>query len=76
MNFANKQSISRLFDALARWKVGAQRIVIELLVKMGYGGSLIFRSMTVGNWGWMRALLMILLFLVGMAGVIFVVHEI
>ena len=37
---------------------------------------LILRSMTVGNWGWMRALLMILLFLVGMAGVIFVAHEI
>jgi len=36
----------------------------------------IFRSLTVGNWGWTRALLMILLFLVGMAGMIFVVHEI
>ena len=37
---------------------------------------LILRSMTVGDWSRARAVLMILLFLVGMAGVIFVVHEI
>jgi len=38
--------------------------------------SLVLRSLTVGGWGWTRALLMILLLLLGMVGVIFVVHQI
>ena len=37
---------------------------------------LFLRSLTVGGWGWTRAFLMILLLLVGMVGVIFVVHQI
>ena len=39
-------------------------------------GCLVLRSVTVGGWRWTRALLMILLFMAGMLGVIFVVHEI
>jgi hypothetical protein len=38
--------------------------------------SLVLRSMTMGGWRWARGLLMILLFLAGMLGVIFVVREI
>lgn len=37
---------------------------------------LVLRSVTAGGWRWTRALLMILLFMAGMLGVIFVVHEI
>ena len=39
-------------------------------------GCFVLRSLTMGNWAWTRALLMILLFLVGITGVIFVAHEI
>jgi hypothetical protein len=37
---------------------------------------LILRSLTLGGWGWARAVLMILLVLGGMLGVIFVAHQI
>ena len=37
---------------------------------------LILRSVTVGGWSWTRALLMMVLFLVGMVGVIFLAHQI
>jgi hypothetical protein len=34
------------------------------------------RSLTVGGWGWIRGLLMILLLLLGMVGLIFVAHQV
>jgi hypothetical protein len=37
---------------------------------------LVFRSVTIGNWRWMPTLLMIVLFIAGMVGIIFVVREI
>ena len=39
-------------------------------------GCLVLRSVTVGGWRWTRALLMILLFMAGMLGVIFVAQKI
>jgi len=36
----------------------------------------VLRSLTVGGWGWTRGLLMILLLLLGMAGLIFVAHQV
>ena len=55
MNFADKQSVSRLFDALhARMRDGEGRstaIVIELLVKMGYGGSRADAAQAIGRSG-------------------------
>ena len=37
---------------------------------------LVLRSLTVDGWGWARSLIMIILLAGGMAGVIFVVHQI
>ena len=37
---------------------------------------LVFRSVTIGNWGWTRALLMMVLFAAGMVGVVFVVQQV
>jgi len=53
-------------------------VPLTMLLSFGalIGGCLVLRSMTVGDRAWTRVLLMILLFLAGMLGMIFVVHEI